>query len=82
MKGAITGIMKKDAKNTALYKLRNNEWPQKAPYGYRNITREDKKKWIVPDPLEAQIIEKMYEWYSTGNFSLLEIRNKVKELIV
>jgi len=72
--------LKEDAKNSALYKLKNKEWPQKAPFGYQNITREDKKKWIIPEPYEAKIVEKMYEWYSFGSFSMLEVRNKVKEV--
>jgi site-specific DNA recombinase len=72
--------LKEDAKNSALYKLRNNEWPQKAPYGYQNITQVDKKKWIIPDPFEAKVVEKMYEWYSSGSFSMLEVRNKIKEV--
>jgi len=72
--------LKEDAKNSAMYKLKNNEWPQKAPYGYQNITQEDKKKWIIPEPFEAKVVEKMYEWYSSGSFSMLEVRNKVKEM--
>ncbi len=72
--------LKKDAKNSAMYKLKNNEWLQKAPYGYQNITQEDKKKWIIPDPFEAKVVEKMYEWYSSGSFSMLEVRGKVKEV--
>ncbi len=72
--------LKEDAKNSALYKLRNNEWPQKAPYGYANVTKDDKKKWVVVDQSEARIIKKIYEWYSSGSFSMLEVKNKVKEI--
>lgn len=72
--------LKEDAVNSALYKLKNKEWPLKAPFGYRNVTLEDKKKWIVVEPFEAQIVIKIYEWYSTGSFSMLEVRNKVKEV--
>lgn len=72
--------LKEDAVNTALYKLNNNEWPLMAPYGYTNITQEDKKKWIVIEPFKAKVVEKMYEWYSTSSFSLNEIRDKVKEV--
>src|SRR3990167_524975 len=72
--------LKEDAKNSALYKLKNNEWPLKAPYGYKNITLDNKRKWIVIDPLPAKVVEKMYEWYSTSSFSLNEIRDKVKDV--
>jgi len=72
--------LKEDAKNTALYKLNNNEWPSKATYGYKNVTLDDKRKWIVIEPFASKVVEKMYEWYSTGSFSMLEVRNKVKEV--
>src|SRR3989338_4033310 len=60
--------LKEDAINTAKFKISRNEWPGKATYGYRNIAREDNSKWIVVEPLEAQVVEKMYEWYSTGSY--------------
>lgn len=72
--------LKEDAVNSAMFKLKNGEWPVKAPYGYRNITLESNKKWVEVDPIEAEVVVKMYEWYSTGSYSLLEIRNKVKEV--
>src|SRR3989344_3898557 len=60
--------LKEDAINSALFMLKNGLWPQKAPYGYRNITKEDKKKWLVIEPFEAEVVKKMYEWYSTASF--------------
>ncbi len=71
--------LKEDATNSASYMLKNGLLPGKAPYGYRNITQEDKKKWVVTEPLEAKVVEKMYEWYSSGCFSMLEVRKKLKE---
>ena len=72
--------LKEDAINTAKFKISRNEWPGKAPYGYRNITKDDGTKWIEIEQTEAQVIEKMYEWYSTGSFSMLEVRDKLKEV--
>ena len=72
--------LKEDAINSALFMLKNGLWPQKAPYGYRNITKDDKKKWLVIEPFEAEVVKKMYEWYSTASFSMLEVRSKVKEV--
>lgn len=72
--------LKEDAVNSADYMLKNGLWPVKAPFGYRNITKSDKKKWIEIDEFEAPIVVKVYEWYSTGSFSMLEVRNKVKEV--
>ena len=72
--------LKEDAINTAKFKISRNEWPGKATYGYRNIAREDNSKWIVVEPLEAQVVEKMYEWYSTGSYSMKEIRAELKKV--
>ena len=72
--------LKEDAINTAKFKLSKNEYPGKAPYGYKNITRDDGSKWIVINEEEAEVVEKMYQWYSTGSYSMLEIRNKIKEV--
>jgi site-specific DNA recombinase len=71
--------LKEDAKTSALRMLTNGLLPGKAPYGYRNITQEDKKKWVVTEPFEAKVVEKMYEWYGSGCFSMLEVRRKLKE---
>ena len=59
-------------------KLRNGEWPGKAPYGYKNITKGEDKKDIVIDEFASKVVKKMYEWYSTSAYSLLLIKNKLK----
>ncbi len=41
-------------------------WPSNAPLGYRNVTRDDGRKIIVPDEEIAPIIRKMFEWYARG----------------
>ncbi|MFC2013948.1 recombinase family protein [Chloroflexota bacterium] len=71
--------LEEDARNSASHMLRNGLLPGKAPYGYRNITQEDKRKWVVTEPFEASIVAKMYEWYGSGCYSMLEIRGKLKE---
>lgn len=71
--------LKEDAKNSASHLLRQGLLPGKAPYGYRNVIKEDKKKWVIIEPLEANVVKKMYEWYGTGAFSMLEIRRKAHE---
>jgi site-specific DNA recombinase len=68
-----------NVKRSIEQKLRNGEWPGMAPYGYKNITREDGKKDIVPDEYESKIVQKMYEWYATGAFSMLLVRQKLKK---
>ena len=53
--------LKEDATNSASYMLGNGLLPGKAPFGYRNIVQEDKKKWVVMEPVEAKVVQKMYE---------------------
>lgn len=60
-------------------KLKDGIYPSKATFGYDNVTLESGKKWIEINPSNAQVVKKMYEWYSTSSFSLSEIRLKVKE---
>lgn len=60
-------------------KLRNGEWPQKAPFGYKNVTLENGKKWIVPHEFNSIVVRKLYEWYATGSCSMLGITQKANE---
>lgn len=60
-------------------KLRKGEWPAMAPYGYKNITREDGNTDIIVDEYEAHIVKKVYELYATGGFSFDLLRAKVKQ---
>ena len=71
--------LKEDATYSASTMLRNGLLPGKAPYGYRNIIQQDKKKWVVPEPVETTVVQKMYEWYGTECSSLLKIKDMVKE---
>ena len=72
--------LKEDAHISIRHKLKNSEWPGKAPFGYQNITNEDGKKWITPDPLNSKIVIKAYEWYATGAYSMSQVRDKTKEV--
>ena len=54
-------------------------WPCKAPVGYQNVTLASGKKGIEPDPEAAPIVTQLYEWYSTGNYSLVEIAELATE---
>lgn len=72
--------LKEDASNSAKSKLSRNEYPGKAPYGYRNVVREDGSKWIEIEQSEAPVVAKMFEWYSTGCYSMLLVRTKIKEV--
>ncbi|MCH2227417.1 MAG: recombinase family protein [Candidatus Caenarcaniphilales bacterium] len=70
---------KEDTKKSADHKFIKGEWPGQALYGYKNVTLENKRKWIKPDGIKAEIVKKAYEWYSTGTISMLGIRKRVQE---
>ncbi len=53
-------------------------WPSNAPLGYRNVTRDDGRKIIVPDEETAPIIRKMFEWYAWGDMSTQEVTKKAR----
>ena len=67
-----------NVKRTIEHKLRNGEWPSRAPYGYYNFKNEDGKASIAPRPFESQIVAKMYEWYGSEAHSMEDIRFKLK----
>lgn len=71
--------LKEDAVSSAYYKIRNGEWPGKAPFGYRNRKREDGKNWIYPDSWESKIVNQIFKWYSTQAYSMNEIRRELEE---
>jgi site-specific DNA recombinase len=56
-------------------KVKDGIWPQMSPLGYVN-----KNKHIVPDENIAPLIKKTFEAYSTGNFTLRELRDKFNGL--
>ena len=57
-------------------KVKDGIWPQMSPLGYVNV----KGAGIVPDENIAPLIKKTFEAYSTGNFTLRELRDKFNEL--
>src|SRR5580765_909021 len=48
-------------------------WPSCAPLGYRNVQGLNGKKTIEPDPTVAPLVARLFEWYSTGSYSLKEV---------
>lgn len=67
-----------NVKRATEQKLRRGEWPSRAPYGYKNITREDKKDIIV-DEYKSKIVQKAFELYATGAYSLELLCKKLKD---
>ncbi len=60
-------------------KLRKGEWPSKAPYGYKNITKDDEKTDIIVDDYEAGIVQKIFELYASRAYSMQLLCQKIKD---
>lgn len=51
-------------------------YPSSAPYGYLNV-RENGKSIIKVDSQTASYVQKMFDLYATGTYSLLALRKKM-----
>ena len=70
--------LKEDAHNTIQRKLENGELPGPASFGYKNITQENKRKWVVPDDFTSLVVKNIFSWYVSKNYSISEIAKKLK----
>jgi site-specific DNA recombinase len=60
-------------------KAKQGIWPSFAPFGYRNVVDPSGKRTIEPDPIVAPQIGRLFEWYSTGRYSLLEVTRMARK---
>ncbi len=67
-----------EAKKGMHEKAAQGIWPTKAPFGYLNVTGGDGKKIIEPEPINAPLITKLFEWYVSGRYSLKELSKKAR----
>ena len=69
--------LSEETKKGMLEKAEQGIYPSFAPLGYVNVDDGGKRN-IQPDPLIVPLIRALYEWYSTGNYSLLEVTKKAQ----
>lgn len=55
-------------------KLRRGEWPNHAPYGYRN---DKNTKTLKVSKKEAENVKQLYMLYATGNYSFTQLANQL-----
>jgi DNA invertase Pin-like site-specific DNA recombinase len=58
-------------------KIRNGEWPDHAPIGYKNIDKDDDKKDIIVDSERSHYVVRLFELYSTGQYSMQQLKDKL-----
>ena len=68
--------LSENARRGIRQKLRRGEWPSKAPLGYVN---NQKTRNIEPYPVKAKIIEKAFEEFSEGKYTLESLGKRLAE---
>lgn len=71
--------LKEETQKGMLEKANQGIYPSRAPIGYLNITGDNNKKIIGIDFKTAPYIKRMFELYSSGNYSLNTLRQKLFE---
>ena len=71
--------LSEETKKGMVEKARQGIWPSRSPLGYRNLQRADGKRIIEQDPDLAPLVRRVFEWYSTGEYSLKTLTKKAKD---
>ena len=58
-------------------KVRDGAWPHLAPWGYRNVSDSVS---VIPDPVEAEIVRRLFERYAVGDISVRELCREFRRL--
>lgn len=67
---SYVGQISDNVKRTFEMKIRKGEYTGKAPIGYLNDEDDKGNKTITIDPARAHFVAKIFELYSTGNYSM------------
>lgn len=70
--------LKDDAQNTIRTKLSRGETPNTAPYGYKNVTLDDGRKWVEKDPFENPIVSRAFELYIKEIYSYATLAKQLR----
>jgi len=72
----VNGQRTKDA---LMEKFKSGWQPTPPPCGYRSVGGEGERKYCEPDPYTAPIVKKMFELYSTGQYSMQSLQEWLKD---
>ena len=72
----VNGQRTRDA---LMEKFKSGWQPTPPPTGYRSVGGEGERKYCEPDPYTAPIIKKMFELYSTGQYSMVTLQEWLKD---
>jgi len=69
--------LSEETRKGMLEKAEQGIYPSFAPLGYTNVDSKGKRH-IQPTRLLRPLIRVLYEWYASGNYSLLEVTKKAR----
>ena len=61
-------------------KVRQGQWPARAPVGYQNVTGADGKRIIVPDPDQGHLVAQVFDWCANDGHTLTELTTMAREV--
>ena len=70
--------LSEETRKGMLEKAEQGIWPTVAPLGYRNVMGANGKRVIEVDPETAPFVVKLFEWFSTGMYSLKQVGNRIR----
>ena len=70
--------LSRKTKKGLMQKWEEGWWPGWAPLGYKNA-KENNKGVVIIDPETGPAIKKLFELYSTGNYSILQLQKWLLE---
>jgi site-specific DNA recombinase len=70
--------LSEETKKGMTEKAEQGIYPSFAPLGYINVECNG-KRFIQPDPAVSPQVRQLFEWYATGNYSLLELTRKAHD---
>ena len=80
MAKTYVGQLQDNIKRSITFNTQRGIWQSKAPIGYLNTRDNNDKPTIIIDPERGYKISKLFEWYSTGLYSLSELAKKSKTI--
>ncbi len=70
--------LSEEVRKGMLEKAEQGIWPTMAPTGYRNVVGPNGKRVIEVDPDTAAGVTKLFEWFSSGLYSLKEAAKRAR----
>ena len=68
-----------NVKRSQKHKIEKGEYPGPAPFGYKNVKTEKGEKDIAPSSPEDSVVKRIFALYSSGSYSMDEVRGIIKE---